>query len=428
MSQDLRLSLVVNYRRTNTYGHHAILGALDAEFPDGPYDVTFATGPERVADAILQAAQRADRVLVLWSFYSPDFLEARSGLEAILDRAPVDTALHFAGGVHASALPEVTLRAGWDLVAVGEGETTLTSLVRALVDGGRVDEVSGLAYLDDEGRLVTTGPPVREELDAFPAFAKRWHKFNPIEITRGCVFTCKFCQTPFMFKSRFRHRSVANIVEHVAEMRDRGLKDVRFITPTSLSYGSNDEGVDLGAVEELLSAVRHTVGDNGRVFFGSFPSEVRPEHVTVEALRVLKRYVNNDNLIIGAQSGSERILEESNRGHDVECIQRAVEIAVQEGFLPNVDFIFGLPSETNDEALESVALADRLTRLGARIHGHTFMPLPGTPYSNAEPGRIRADTMHALRRLESRGKLYGKWKQQERVAEQLVEFVRRPSR
>ena len=111
----------------------------------------------------------------------------------------------------------------------------------------------------------------------FPSHQKRWERFNALEITRGCVFSCRFCQTPFMFSARFRHRSVENVRWHVDRMRERGLRDVRFITPTALSYGSQTEEPDLAAVEELLAGCREGIGPNGRVFFGSFPSEIRPE-------------------------------------------------------------------------------------------------------------------------------------------------------
>jgi B12-binding domain/radical SAM domain protein len=423
------LHLVVNYKRTNTYGHHTVLGALEAIEPPRPYTVEFATGTEAVEQAIESGLESADRVLVCWSFYSPAFLEAAAELRELRwRRPPSERVVHIAGGVHASAEPVTTLQAGFDLVAVGEGETTFARLVAALQLGDDVDGVPGLRYLLDDGTMVDTGPTVREELDAFPAFAHRLHKYNPIEITRGCIYSCKFCQTPFMFKARFRHRSVDNIVQHVKVMKDRGLTDVRFITPTSLSYGSQDESVNLEAIEDLLSRVRGAVGDSGKIFFGSFPSEVRPEHVTPESLRLLKRYVNNDNLIIGAQSGSERVLESSNRGHDVQSIDWAVGVAVQEGFLPNVDFIFGLPGEEREDAQESLELAERLAGLGARIHGHTFMPLPGTPYSDSPPGKVQKSTLKALRRLESRGKLYGQWQKQEQVAADLVDVVRREQR
>ena len=41
-----------------------------------------------------------------------------------------------------------------------------------------------------------------------------------------------------MFGGRFRHRSVASVREHVRRIVSYGLRDVRFITPTSLSYGA----------------------------------------------------------------------------------------------------------------------------------------------------------------------------------------------
>jgi hypothetical protein len=46
---------------------------------------------------------------------------------------------------------------------------------------------------------------------------------------------------------------VKNIRRHVDRMRERGLRDVRFIAPTALSYGSQDESPNLAAVEELLA-------------------------------------------------------------------------------------------------------------------------------------------------------------------------------
>ncbi|WDZ83646.1 radical SAM protein [Micromonospora cathayae] len=134
--------------------------------------------------------------------------------------------------------------------------------------------IPGLAYRDATGTVVRTGRPERRPLDEFRGFSLRWHRFNALEITRGCVFSCRFCQTPFMFSARFRHRSVANVRWHVDAMRERGMRDVRFVTPTALSYGSQTDEANLDAVEELLASCREGIGPDGRVFFGSFPSEM----------------------------------------------------------------------------------------------------------------------------------------------------------
>jgi B12-binding domain/radical SAM domain protein len=206
-------------------------------------------------------------------------------------------------------------------------------------------------------------------------------------------------------------------------MKTNGMKDYRFISPTSLSYGSCDESVNLQAIEALLSAIRKTVGKEGRIFFGSFPSEVRPEHVSQESLQLLKHYVDNDNLIIGGQSGSDDVLQTSRRGHDVQSIVKAVELSVQAGFIPNVDFLFGLPGETENDVKATLQLAETLTAMGAKIHNHTFMPLPGTPFSQQAPGNIDITTQRQLVLLTSQGKAYGQWQQQMEIAKQLAQRV-----
>ncbi|WP_233513401.1 hypothetical protein [Micromonospora craterilacus] len=68
--------------------------------------------------------------------------------------------------------------------------------------------------------------------------------------------------------------------------RPSGLRDVRFITPTALSYGSQTEEPNLDAVEELLASCKGGIEPNGRVLLGSFPSEIRPEHVSQQALKL----------------------------------------------------------------------------------------------------------------------------------------------
>ncbi len=415
-------------RRDITYGHNAVLGALATARPSpGAWTVVFAPDSAAVVGAIRQAFDDGvDRVLVTWSFYSPSFVEMLDELHEVRDAVDDLRVTHIAGGPHAAAEPEQTVRAGFDLAALGEGEQTFVALVDALCRDLPLAEVRGIGYLDADGTWVSTGPPERHDLDRFPSFATEWGRFGPIEITRGCIYACRFCQTPYLFKARFRHRSIDDIASHVRELRARGMRYVRFITPSALSYGTQTDTPDLDAVDAMLAAAREAIGPDAKVYYGSFPSEARPEHVTPEAMRVLKRWVDNTSIIVGAQSGSARVLASSKRGHTVDDVERAVRVALEAGFRPDVDFLFGLPGEEPDDAAASVALAERLADLGARIHGHTFMPLPGTPYRNAGPGRVEPATRAGLERLVARGRMYGQWAQQEQLAEQLVPLVRRP--
>jgi radical SAM superfamily enzyme YgiQ (UPF0313 family) len=91
-----------------------------------------------------------------------------------------------------------------------------------------------------------------------------------------------------------------------------------------------------------------------------------------------------------------------------------------------VDFIAGLPGETPEDAAASRALMQRVADLGARVHAHAFMPLPGTPWQREAPGEVDAATALLLDRLASCGRAYGQWKGQARVAGRLAAAARHP--
>lgn len=412
------VSLVCSFRYPGRYAFTVLAGAVEQAGLDGVH-LQVPRDAEALAIAVREALDRGHRVVVAWSFYSPSFPECAEELRQLRAREPRPF-LAIAGGVHATAEPLETLTAGFDALCISEGEVPLVEFLRRVRDGEPTESTPGFARLE-AGRVRQNPKPPRVELDAYPPFAPAAGLFGSIELTRGCIYACRFCQTPYFSKARFRHRSVDSVAHWAKVLRAHGKRDLRFISPTSLSYGTQDESVNLAAVEALLARTSEAMGPDGRVFFGTFPSEVRPEHVTPEALRLLRRYCANDNLVIGGQSGSDRVLESSKRGHDVEAIVRAARVALEEGFLPNVDFILGLPGEAPEDVHATVALMSRLADLGARVHGHTFMPLPGTPFRDAPAGAVDEATREQLDRLASQQRLYGHWKAQAKVARELAE-------
>lgn len=407
-------AIVAMHVRSGLVGLNVVTAALDVDPRTRDLEIRFAKNAAEMARLLHELArERPGAPLVgAWSFYSMDFEAAARDLADVRAATTELDVLHVAGGVHATAEPQATLQGGFDLAAIGEGEHTMVAIVDTLARGADVRALAGTAHLGEGGGLVSHGPGERPDLDAFPPFNVRHRKLNALEITRGCVYACTFCQTPFMFKARFRHRSVANVRGWIDTIRAQGSTFMRFLTPTSLSYGSNDTSVNLDAVEELLASVREGAGPSAKIFFGTFPSEIRPEHVSERALAILARFIDNRTLVIGGQSGSDRVLERTRRGHDVGAIVRAVELCVAAGFRPDVDFLLGLPGETEHDRGLSMALAERLVGMGARIHSHAFMPLPGTPLRDAVPEPIEPTTTLAMERLEAKGRAYGQWRKQ----------------
>lgn len=423
MTRKTDFKIIFYYKKTGKYALNVLAGALNETQATKHLDIGFATTQDMLIDSIHAAHEAGMRILVCWSFYSTQFHRIQNEVAYIRHQTSAEGVIHLAGGVHATAEPLQTLMAGFDYVAIGEGESIIVDVAIALLNQHELCNVRGIASLK-QGEIVRNGKGETINLDDYPVAAPRYRKFGPIEITRGCIYACHFCQTPYINKARFRHRSIDRIAEAATIMRDHGLRDYRFITPTAMSYGSQDESVNLDAIETLLETMRGIVGKQRRIFFGTFPSEIRPEHISREVLELLKRYVDNDNLIIGGQSGSLRVLELSRRGHDVDSIERAVALCVDAGFQPNVDFLYGLPGETEQDAQATLALAHKLSEMGARIHNHTFMPLPGTPFRDQAPASLDPQTQQQLVNLTSSGKAYGQWQGQLQLSQQLASFRR----
>jgi B12-binding domain/radical SAM domain protein len=322
------------------------------------------------------------------------------------------------GGAHASVRPLELLENGFDFVVVGEGERTLPELLWCLMNDQDPVDISGVV-----GETTKDCPKPKDlrpvNLDAHPPFALGMNIVGPIEITRGCPYSCKFCCTPFLTGGRVRNRSIDSIVHWLRKAVERsGFSRTWFLSPNALSYGGRGRSIEQDKLEGLLKAVSK-IDDLEEVFFGSFPSEVRPEFVSRPILEMLREYVANKTLQIGLQSSSNRVLKQANRHHTVEEGLEAINAALDCGFIPHVDMIFGLPGETRKELHESIDLCYSLAEMGVKTHGHVFMPLPGSAYENEAPGRLDSESRRLLGELSRKKLLTGSWSTQESMAENL---------
>jgi B12-binding domain/radical SAM domain protein len=304
--------------------------------------------------------------------------------------------VYIAGGPHPSAMPEEVLE-HFDFVVVGEGEETLPELIKAVKEGQEPGGVKGIAYrAEGKVRFTEQRPPVN--LDLFPPFEKI---LAPIEISRGCPWGCTYCQTPRLFGRCMRHRSIAAIARY-AKLH----KDIRFTSPNSLAYGSNGLRPRLEKVEGLLKALAE---QKKPIYFGTFPSEVRPEFVSDEALELIAKYCSNKTLSIGGQSGSPAVLKAISRGHGPEEILACCELCLQHDLTPQVDLIFGLPMESAADQRMTLDLARWIMGKGGRVRAHYFTQLPGTPLAGTRPVPLAEMVAACLGRMALEGKLTGSW-------------------
>jgi B12-binding domain/radical SAM domain protein len=283
--------------------------------------------------------------------------------------------------------------------------------MEAFMKGAEPLDIKGVCTLPG-GEFTGTGFAAPVNLDDYPPFSKRPMKFTYQEITRGCPVACKYCQASYIQGGRYRHRSPSFVLKYTKKLVELGVNDLRFITPDCLSYGTEEQGrPDLKHLGDFLYEVRKIAGDR-RVYYGTFPSEVWPSSVTEEAVALLRKYTSNEGIVVGAQTGSDRLLREIGRSHTVQDVRSAAEHILKAGFTANIDFMFGLPGETEEDEQATIEFMRELAAMDAKVHSHTFIPLSGTPYGNFEPPVLSRKTVKTLESLTGRGAQYGAWKKQ----------------
>jgi B12-binding domain/radical SAM domain protein len=401
----LIIPLIFYYHRLNTFSFNALAGAIDRSAAAAELPIALPTTAEQLQLVISEILKRHDRAIVALSIMTCQFEEMQRFVHWLRKNFGSRITI-LAGGPHVTACSRETLESGIDIAFLGEAEAAFPLALERIARGEGYQDIPGIAFL--ENRNIIARPQTQKvDLDAYFSFSPLRGMFGPIEMTRGCSFACRYCQTSHIFGSSLRHRSVDNIVRQATALRSGNRQVVRLLSPNAFSYGSLDgKNLNLDAIRNLLSALRETVSPTGRIIFAHFPSEARPEHVTSDTLDLLKEFADNDEIVIGAQSGSQRMLDACNRSHTVESVLTAVSLARKYGYKIIVDFIFGLPGESAEDLRDSVKVMEEVVRLGARIHAHLFAPLPQTPFAKEPSRQIDPDMMRILEKLKAQQGVY----------------------
>ena len=317
--------LIFFFQKQNKYSINALIGALESKDYLKKIDIFLCQ--EKLPEFILFIKKKYKKIGVAFTFFTSQIFLISSLVRHIRQKFP-DIIL-IAGGPHVSGQPKKILNLGFHVAVRGEGEDVILELVDWLLEEKSIKNIKGIYYREGK-KNIFTGRKEFIDLDRYHPFSIEFKKFGPIEITRGCPFGCFFCQTSYIFGKKPRHRAIETILTYVEIMYQRGIKDIRFITPNAFSYGSEDgKTLNYDKIESLLKGIRKIIKNKGRIFFGSVPSEVRPEHVNKDTVNLVKQFADNDNLVIGCQSGSERMLELCKRGHTVLDVYRAVDVCVK---------------------------------------------------------------------------------------------------
>lgn len=269
------------------------------------------------------------------------------------------------------------LEKGADYVLLGEGEETLGELLEQLSAGKEADanQIIGLA---SKLTLHPARRPDISNLDSlpFPAwdlieiqkYKKLWrehHRYYSMNMvtTRGCPYHCNWCAKP-IWGQRYNSRSPENVAAEMKWLKDN-------FKPDHIWFADDIFGLKPNWIEKFAGLLQ----ENDAVI--PFKCLQRADLVTEKTASALAK-ADCKTVWLGAESGSQKILDAMDKGDKVEDIVRAAELLHKNGIEVGFFLQFGYPGET----WEDVQLTLKMMRdcepddIGISVS----YPLPGTKF------------------------------------------------
>ena len=324
-----------------------------------------------------------------------------------------------------------------DAIVLGDGEEAISDIADAYLAWDRRDRRELLARLatiegiyvpahftpvyDSDGRVaaIVPGDPARpvirkrllRDLNSAPMLSRQLvptmdivHDRVALEVMRGCVKGCRFCQAGYIYRP-LRERDPQALLAHTEKLlKESGYDEVSLL---SLSTG------DYSCINPFLAELMDRVAPQ-RVAV-SLPS-TRVDALDSHLLAEIKR-VRKAGFTLAPEAGTQRLRDVIQKEYREEELVHAAELIFGLGWRSlKLYFMLGLPSETEDDLRGIVALARRVSATGGDRHSvtasvSTFVPKSHTPFQWAP--QVTFDETEArqslLRRELSRHHVSFKW-------------------
>lgn len=281
------------------------------------------------------------------------------------------------------------LNRGVDYVLLGEAEETLTELLDRYQRNIPVDDsFLGLAYKDSAGNFKKNNRrPVLRELDSLPMPAWDLLNIQPYKnvwmnkngyfminmgTTRGCPYKCNWCAKP-IYGQKYNSRSPQNVVEEIKWLQKNF--DVKSIWFSDDIFGLKPNWVNEFA--NLLETEKIKI---------SYKIQSRAD------LLMQENYVANlsrsgcTSVWMGAESGSQKILDAMDKGIKVEEIRQSTLLLKKYNIKPSFFIQFGYLGEEMSDIKQTIQLINEM--LPEDIGVSVSYPLPGTKFYEKVKGDL----------------------------------------
>ena len=288
------------------------------------------------------------------------------------------------GGVHVTILPTETLDEfpSFDFAVITEAEELLPALLESLENKIIPENIPGTAYRRDGLVKINPASSFPADLDKIPYphrelvppdYYTKWHavrgisrrSWNVAEITssRGCPFSCTFCNVDALHGQKMRYRTPENVIGEIEEC-------VKKFDANFVMFNESTFAIDKNRAKDIVKGLPKNIK-------GYYVCS----HVNIADYDLYKTMADTGCTILsfGVESGSDRVLKKIQKNATGERIIRAFSLAKQAG-IPNVEGTYILGASL-DETEEDFAATERIIKktnpdfVGLGI----IVPFPGTP-------------------------------------------------
>lgn len=296
------------------------------------------------------------------------------------------------GGAHPTLFPEAVLESGKaDFVCVGEGEYAVLSLLESLNHNKPTDNIPGILELKNMSVNILSKQPAHS-LDNLPFFnyeptnykqamLRTFSENGVFEPLRyaviltgvGCPYKCTFCinSNKNLYLGRFRRKSAERIIEEIEfQIKKYSIECFEFLDDNFF--------IDKNNVKKFLSLIEEKKL-NFKWFTNIRADYFREDYVNKDFIKRLEKN-GCQRLAIGAESGSQRILDKLKKSIKIEQILNSAKTLADSNIKVTYSFMMGLPGEEKSDVDMTLSLIEKIRKIkkDANFIGpQIFRPYPG---------------------------------------------------
>jgi len=285
------------------------------------------------------------------------------------------TIIKIAGGPHPSGIPIDSLKSGFDIAVIGEGEDTLLEIAQ----GKNLKDIKGI-FFKKNTKIIENPPrpPLNPDMIPLPArhlilkggtnkpylsAGTRYFPWSPLLTSRGCPYNCSFCNKN-IFSYKFRPRSPENIIKEIDFL-------VNKYKVKEINIYDDCFNFDLKRAEKIMDLI---IKKDYKLSL-RFSNGIRADKITKRLLLKMRR-AGTDYIAYGIESGDPKILKLIPKGETIKQIKKAVILTNKVGIPVTGFFMFGLIGDTKKSMQKTIDLIRNLPFNNVILNIAT--PYPGT--------------------------------------------------